>query len=145
MKKKLLSLLLAVVMITALLAGCSSSSSDSSSDSSSSDTSDSGEVDYGSGEITVWVADAVVDLTQEACDQFMEDNGLDYTVTVEACGEGDAASNVITDVDGAADIYGFAQDQLTRIIAAGGLQPLSEEYVTWVNESNDTGAASAAT
>ncbi len=163
MKKKLLSTLLCVSMVATMAAGCGSSS-DSSSDSSSSDTNTdtsasteatsntdtssdtaSETVDYGSGTITVWVAEAAVELTQTACDAFMADNGLDYTVTVEACGEGDAASNVITDVEGAADIFGFAQDQLTRLVAAGGLQPLSGDYISWAEENNDDGAVSAAT
>lgn len=64
---------------------------------------------------------------------------------VQSVGETDAAKNVITDVDGAADIYGFAQDQLARLVAAGALQPLTDEYKTWVTDNNDSGASTAAT
>lgn len=103
------------------------------------------EIDYGTGTITIWAADAVVDVTQKLADQFIADKGVDYTVVVEACGEGDAASNMITDVEAGADIYGFAQDQLARLVSAGALQPLNTQYTDWVGTSNDAGSVNAAT
>ena len=103
------------------------------------------EFDYGSGSITIWAADNVVDLTQKLADQFIADKGVDYTVVVEATGEGDAASNMITDVEAGADIYGFAQDQLARLVAAGALQPLNTEFSDWVTANNDAGSVGAAT
>jgi len=102
-------------------------------------------VDYGSGTITIWAADAVVDLTQKLADEFIASKGVDYTVVVEACGEGDAASNMITDVQAGADIFGFAQDQLARLVAAGALQPLNSTFTDWAVASNDAGAVNAAT
>ena len=66
--------------------------------------------DYGSGEIKIWAAEEVQALTQELADKFIAEKGIDYTVVVEAVGEGDATSNMITDVEGGADIFGFAQD-----------------------------------
>ena len=76
-----------------------------------------------SGDLKVWVADAAVDFTNAQIDAFKAANP-DYAnmnVTVEAVGEGDAASKVITDVAAAADIFGFAQDQLARMVAAGAV------------------------
>lgn len=102
-------------------------------------------IDYGSGTITLWVADAVVDFTQKAADEFIASKGVDYTVVVEACGEGDAASNMITDVEAGADIYGFAQDQLARLVSAGALQPLNTEMSSWVSAQDDAGSVAAAT
>jgi len=109
------------------------------------DTAAAEEFDYGSGSITIWAADNVVDLTQQLADKFIADKGVDYTVVVEACGEGDAASNMITDVEAGADIYGFAQDQLARLVAAGALQPLNAEFGDWVTANNDAGSVNAAT
>ena len=58
---------------------------------------------YAAGEKTlkVWVADAVVDFTKAQIDAFMADHPeyADYAVTVEPVGEGDAASNMLTDVE----------------------------------------------
>jgi arabinogalactan oligomer/maltooligosaccharide transport system substrate-binding protein len=160
MKKRVLAVLLSTAMVASLTA-CGSSSSDSSStstdtsaststtDSSASsttaaDTSASADFDYGSGEITIWVADATVDFTKEQAEKFIADKGVDYTITVEAVGEGDAASNMITDVEGGADIYGFAQDQIARLVSAGALQPLNSDYSSWVEANNDSGAVSSA-
>jgi arabinogalactan oligomer/maltooligosaccharide transport system substrate-binding protein len=162
MKKRVLAVLLSTAMVASLTA-CGSSSSDSSStstdtsaststtDSSASsttaaDTSASADFDYGSGEITIWVAEEVTDLTKTLAEQFIADKGIDYTINVEAVGEGDAAGNMITDVQGGADIYGFAQDQISRLVSAGALQTLSGTgFDTWVSEQNDNGAVGAAT
>jgi len=67
-----------------------------------------------SGEIKIWVADNVVDFTAAQVEAFKAANPqyANMTVVIEAVGEGDAATNMITDVEGGADIYGFAQDQL---------------------------------
>ena len=68
-----------------------------------------------------------------------------YTVTVEAVGEGDAAGNVITDVEASADIYGFAQDQIARLVSAGALEEVAPENIDAVKNGNDAGAVGAAT
>ena len=78
-----------------------------------------------SGEVKIWVADAMVDLTKAKIEEFKaahtEYAGM--TVLVEPVGEGDAATNMITDVEGGADIFGFAQDQLARLVAARLARP----------------------
>ena len=62
-----------------------------------------------------------------------------------AVGEGDAASNVLTDLEAGADIFNFAQDQLARLVAAGALIELSDENAAIVAEENDAGSVAAAT
>lgn len=104
-------------------------------------------MDYGSGEIKIWVADSVKDFTQQAADEYLASHSAlsGYTATVEAVGEGDAATNMITDVEAGADIFGFAQDQLARLVAAGALEEVAEENVDAVKEANDEGSVTAAT
>ncbi|MCD7736778.1 MAG: extracellular solute-binding protein [Lachnospiraceae bacterium] len=104
------------------------------------------EIEYGEGTITIWVADEVTSFTQTKAEEFLASNEdySGYTVTVESVGEGDAASNMITDVEAGADIYGFAQDQMARLVSAGALMELSDTYASFVAENNDSGAASAA-
>jgi arabinogalactan oligomer/maltooligosaccharide transport system substrate-binding protein len=148
--------------MVASMTACGSSSSDTSSsttdsstttadttasaDTTTADATASEDFDYGSGEITIWVAEEVVDLTKSLAEEFIADKGIDYTVNVEATGEGDAAGNMITDVQGGADIYGFAQDQISRLVSAGALQQLTGTgFDTWVEEQNDNGAVGAAT
>ncbi len=165
MKKRLVSALMAGVLASAMLAGCGSSgsSSDASADTAATETAEAAaeetteaaaeeeaaepvELNY-SGEIKVWVADAAVDFTNEQISKFVEANeGVkDATFTVEAVGEGDAASNMITDVEAGGDIYGFAQDQIARLVSAGALEEVAPENVDAVTSENDEGAVAAAT
>ena len=109
MKKSLLVWLLAMTMAVTMLAGCAKK------DKQSDGASQEEITDFGSGEIKIWVAENVTDFTKEKAEQFIQDHSeySGYTIKVEAVGEGDAASNMITDVEAGADIYGFAQDQPT--------------------------------
>ena len=166
MKKKLVSVLLTAAMGASLLAGCGSDAATTATDTAETvaetaetvaetvtETAEAVQeaaeeiTDYGTGEIKVWVADAVVDFTKAQIDTFMAENPQysGYTVTVEAVGEGDAAGNMITDVTAGADIYGFAQDQTARLVAAGALVEVAPENVDAIETENAAGAVVAAT
>ena len=163
MKRKVLSVMLVAAMTASLFAGCGSSSSDSESSNSAGSASGteaeetqadaSGDEESSEfvatapseDEIVIWVAETMVDMTKEYAESFLSENGYDFSVRVEAVGEGDAASNVITDVESAADIFTFAQDQMARLVSAGGLQPLQTEYADWAAENHDASAVEAAT
>lgn len=167
MKKRVLALVMSTAMIASVLTACGgngdtpapdtnndTSTTNNDTSTANSDTStansdapaDTSNVDYGTGAITIWVAENVQTFTQDQIKAFQEANPqyAGYTVTVEPVGEGDAASNMITDVEGGADIYGFAQDQLARLVASGAIMPVTGDYATWVAEQNDAGAAAAA-
>ena len=100
-----------------------------------------------SGDLKVWVAEAAVDFTNEQIEAFKAayPEYADMNVAVEPVGEGDAAGMVITDVEAAADIYGFAQDQLARLVAAGALIDVEPENAEAVAAENDAGSVSAVT
>ena len=168
MKKKVLSFLLASAMISSLLAGCGGAAAEPAKPAAE-DTAEpaaedkaeeapaAGEAeeekpsatvgDGGSGEIKVWVADAVVDFTAKQVEKFMADNPdyAGFKVSVEAVGEGDAAGNMITDVEAGADIYAFAQDQIARLVAAGALETVNPDVLDAVKSENDEGSIKAAT
>ncbi|MBD5476709.1 MAG: extracellular solute-binding protein [Lachnospiraceae bacterium] len=168
MKKKVLATLLATAMVAGCLAGCGNSGNDTASTPAADDaapatddaapaTDDAASADdaapadeaveYGSGTIKVWVAENVVEFTQKQAAAFMEANPdmAGYEVSVEPVGEGDAAGNMITDVEGGADIFGFAQDQITRLVSAGAVCPIVGDNANFVTSENDAGAANAAT
>ena len=98
-----------------------------------------------SGEIKIWVAEAAVDFTVAQVEAFKaaypEYAGI--TAVVEPVGEGDAASNMLTDVEAGADIFGFAQDQLARLVAANALIDVAPENAEIVAAQNDAGSVAA--
>ena len=70
----------------------------------------------GTYDVTIWAPDAAVDLTKSQVEAFNSSNelGIVINATVEPVSEADAASNMILDVSAGADLYFFAQDQLSR-------------------------------
>ena len=96
-------------------------------------------------QIKVWVAENAVDFTKEQVEAFKAANPdfANFEYIVEPVGEGDAATKVITDIESAADIFGFAQDQLGRLVKAGALVEVEEENAKKVEAENDAGSVSA--
>lgn len=100
-----------------------------------------------SGDLKIWVAEAAVDFTNQQVEAFKAANPeyAGMTVNVEPVGENDAANKVITDVEAAADIFGFAQDQLARLVAAGALVDVEPANAEIVAAENDAGSVAAVT
>ena len=165
MKKKLVSVILTAAMGATLLAGCGNGAASTVEETATetaetatevaetaTETAETAETaeeitDYGTGEVKVWVADNVVDFTNEQIAKFQEAHPemSGYTFTVEAVGEGDAAGNMITDVEAGADIYAFAQDQIARLVTAGALEVVEDSNAEVVKAENDAGSVAAAT
>lgn len=156
MKKKILATLLAATMVVSMTAcGGAKEETAAPSNDAATQTTETTEaeapaaeaVDYGTGSITIWAPEATVDFTTEQVNAFFEANPdmAGYTFTVEPVGEGDAAGNMITDVEGGADLYNFAQDQIARLVSAGALSPVMGENADFVSSQNDAGAVGAAT
>ncbi len=158
--KRILSAVLSVSMLSAVaLTGCGSSDSSASGSRSAEAKTADGSTAEGesktdapapSGDakpITVWAPEEISALTQEKIDAWLptSDWAGQYTVTVSAMGEGDAATQMLTDVEAGADIFGFAQDQLARLVAAGALSAPGGIFLDDVNNNNDTGSIGAAT
>ncbi|MBR6046208.1 MAG: extracellular solute-binding protein [Ruminococcus sp.] len=166
--KKILSAVISVSMISTIaMTGCGSSDSSSSGggaeaksggDTASTSDSKSGGDESKSGgdenkpsgdaqEITVWAPEDITELTKQKIDEWLptSDWAGQYTVTVSAMGEGDAATQMLTDVEAGADVFGFAQDQLARLVAAGALSAPGGIFLDDVNNNNDVGSIGAAT
>ena len=101
----------------------------------------------GTYDIKVWVANEIVDLTKKQIDEFNATNelGIEFNATIEAQGEGDAATNMVTDVEAGGDIFCFAQDQFSRLIQAGALSKLGQGAAKTVKEGTDANAVAAVT
>ncbi len=126
--KKILSLVLAAMMVLSLCSFASASSL------------------AGTYDITVWVASEIVDLTKQQIDAFNTSNefGITFNATIEAVSEADAATNMITDVTAGGDLYCFAQDQFARLVQAGALSKLGVAATQKVVDANDPSVVAAA-
>ena len=101
----------------------------------------------GTYDIKVWVANEIVDLTKQQIEDFNATNteGITFNATIEAVGEGDAATQMVTDVEAGGDIFCFAQDQFARLVQAGALAKLGTRAQQTVQESTDADAVAAVT
>ena len=99
----------------------------------------------GTYDVKVWVAENIKSLTEQQIADFNASNemGIVINATVEAVGEGDAATAMTTDVEAGADLFCFAQDQTARLIQAGALQPLGNSATELVNASHDKASIAA--
>ena len=71
------------------------------------------------------------------CDAFNEAHpNWNLTFEYGVCAEGDAKTQVGQDPTAAADVYMFANDQLTDLIAANGIAKLGGETESYVKETN---------
>ncbi len=153
--KKILAILLAGMMAATALAGCNGGQSSASGNSSSNGGSESSG-STGSGlaeldadgfvdvaelgeennvELKVWAPDAAVTLTQKMCDDFAAHySDKTIKINVVAQGEDTAATQAQSDVDAAADVFGFASDQLDNLVNSGVIaQCAYTENVTAMN------------
>lgn len=101
--------------------------------------------------ILIWCAEAAQNLTKSQVETFIskfkQEKGWDKNITfeVQAVGEGDAASKMVTDVESGADVYFFAQDQLSRLVTAGALSAVTGSYLDTVKAGNFADAVQAST
>lgn len=147
MKKKFLALAMAGVMAFGMTACGSGEEADSGTGQSS-----GGEVS-GSSEkqnvsLTLWGAEEDQTLLRSMADKFIEDNKDQANITIEigVQSESTAKDTILTDVEAAADVYSFADDQLNELVKAGALQEITEELGRSDIESrNVQGSVDAAT
>lgn len=155
--KRLLSAVISLSLAATIgLAGCGSDDNGGNTDAGNNggttdnggSTDNGGKKDSGSATaITVWAPEEVVDFTQTHLDSWLSSSEWagKYTITVSAMGEGDAATQMLTDVEAGADVFGFAQDQLARLVSAGALSAPGGVFLDNVNNNNDAGSVGAAT
>lgn len=148
---KILSLVLAALMLVACLGSCTGGEeSAASKDESKSDASNSSGATSdlaGTYDVTLWVSEkeGVADLTKTQINAFMAANpGIVINASVEGVTEADAGSKIVADVASAPDIFCFAQDQLARLVQAAALAAPGKGAQQTIKDNNDTGSVNAA-
>lgn len=151
MKKKALALLMTAAMV-ATMAGCGDdtqtpantdnstagdATTESTTESTTGDASADATTETTDVALTVWSPSEDQaegnNWLQTMCEQFNEAHPeWNITFTYGVCPEGEAKATVTQDVEAAADVYMFANDNLTDLIAANGIAKLggsTAEYV----------------
>ena len=150
MKKRITSILALVMALMLCLTACGGKTTDGGNTTTpgTNDGASTANTLEGTYDIVVWVSeiDGMKELTAAQIDAFEAANpGVVINATVEGISEADAATQMITSVEDGADIFCFAQDQLTRLVMAKALNPLGQGTAAKVTEMNDAGAVAAAT
>lgn len=134
MKKRVVSVLLAAVMTAAMLGGCGGKGTDGG---STAGTDENVKVT-----MTVWgpqedQSKESGEWLQKTCEAFAgEHPDWDITFEYAVCPESDAKMTVTQDPEGAADVYMFANDNLTALVASNGIAKLGGETAEYVKNSN---------
>lgn len=116
-------------------------------------TGDGGDPLYGEGangtiNLKVWGPDAAQEVLKEQCDKFSENMkayGNDVKIEVIPQGEADSAALVLNDATVAADVFGFACDNLNKLVRTGCLLEVTGAEKDAVIADNSEGSVKAAT
>lgn len=155
MKKKVVSIMMTAALAVGMLAGCGNSDSGSSNAASGNDsksTSEAGSTSASASNaaeeeeitttLTVWSpsedqASDSGEWLQTMCNQFAEEHpSWHITFDYGVCAESDAKDTVTQDVEGAADVYMFANDQLPILVEAGAIAELGGKNLEEVKATN---------
>jgi arabinogalactan oligomer/maltooligosaccharide transport system substrate-binding protein len=153
--KKILAVLLAGMMAVTAFAGCGGGSTESSGSSEGGGDSASVEVKddlvdesvFGKEdniELKVWAPDKAVDLVKKQVEDFKKayPNKTFKKIEVVAQGEDAATTQLLNDASVAADVFGFASDQLNKLVDAKVISDVAfPEYVTEQNAEETVKAA----
>jgi len=95
-------------------------------------------------ELTVWGAEEDEALLQEIFASFQAQYAgqADFRITYQPQSESSCKDVLLGDLEGGADVFAFADDQLSALAAAGGLDPISD--ADSIRSANLTAAVDAA-
>ena len=171
MKKKLLSVLLSTAMVASLLVGCGGTTEeatpaeeatteeapaeDAAEEAPAEDAAAADAADPVANLIaattdtvtlTVWASEEDQDLTTKLLDEFKAAYpDVTFDITLGAESESTAKDTILTDVEAAADVFAFADDQINELVNAGALQEVAATYTYDVATENAPVAVESAT
>ena len=134
MKKiRILSLVIALLMLTMVFAACNNNNGDNGTQKEK-------------VTLTVWGSQEDQEMLKEMCAAFAAANpDKEYKFLFGVQGEGDAADKILNDVTSGPDVFSFASDQINKLIAGGALARLGGSFETFVKENNSATSVDAAT
>ena len=144
-------------MVAGCLTGCGSNEAESTTEGTSAAVEDTEEASSESAEVedepwsgtlTVWSPQEDQDTgwLSAQCDAFNEAHpNWDITFEYGVCAEGDAKSTVTQDVEGSADVYMLANDNIPDLVGANALAELGGSYLDYVTSTNSESIAASVT
>ncbi|MBQ7275239.1 MAG: extracellular solute-binding protein [Clostridiales bacterium] len=146
--RKFVALAAVASMLIGSLAGCSGATNESSAGGAVGDDAIQNLIaaTEGTVSLTVWASEEDQAYTQGLIDEFIAlypDVTFDIQLGSES--ESTCKDTVLTDIEAAADVFTFADDQIQALVDAGALQPVSAYYTYDVANENAAGAVEAAT
>lgn len=153
--KRIVSILLATLMLAAVFVGCEPNPNGNTDTTAPASSQVSDDPFYGDDNISlkVWGPDAAVELLKKQCDAFIAQYpNKTIKIEVVAQGEADASTTMLNDPETAADVFGFACDQLDKLVTAGVISPVFDQAndiagldADKIKEMNSEGSVEAAT
>ena len=161
MKKKVLSALLAATMVVSMTA-CGGAKTDEGSADNTDTQAPATEADTSASEdaianliastegdvnITLWCSEmenyqkVMTELTDKFKEQYSDVN---FNIKIGGVSEADAKDKVLEDIDAAADVFVFADDQVQDLVNAGALQEVSATYTYDPTQTNSEATVTAA-
>ncbi len=102
--------------------------------------------DDGSIKLTVWVSEADKAFATQVANEFKAANpDKNYNIVIDIQGENDVSTRVLKDVENAADVYSYINDQLSKLINGDALAQIAGERLTRLQENNSAGSIESAT
>lgn len=150
MKKKLVSLLLVSAMAIGTLAGCGSNNAgnDDKKETTKEDNKDAASGETKDVALTVWSPQEDQDTgwLKQQCEAFNEAHP-EWNVTFEygVCPEGEAKDTVKNDVEGSADVYMLANDNIPDLVSVNGLAEIGGSYLDDIKANNSESIVSSVT
>ena len=96
--------------------------------------------------ITIWSAEADSEFMKWAQEEFKRENpSKKYNFVIDYQGENDIATRILKDVENAADVFSFSNDQLTKLVNGDALSRIGGEILEDVLDDIDAKAMDAAT
>lgn len=98
--------------------------------------------------LTMWAAEEDQEMYRKMAESFIElhKGEVDLTIEIGVESESTVKDTILADVEGAADVYSFADDQIVELVQAGALMAIPEEMnLDDVVSRNVAGSVTAAT
>ena len=147
--RKFVALAAVASMLVGSLAGCASTTEESSSaGSAAGEDAIQNLIDATEGTVslTVWASEEDQAYTQGLIDEFIAAYpDVTFDIQLGSESESTCKDTVLTDIEAAADVFAFADDQIQALVDAGALQPISAFYTYDVAAENVAGSVDAAT